>query len=1040
MSVTIDTILADLKTEMDNGAFLIKFRNASPIAVHKDWLFKEQGKFIEYTPSVKNIFVVGKRTFAQLTNYMVLCVGDLVGTGFNLGVDYKLDTDNDPLNYLPRQSDFEKTWKLLQYKERYNFWPIKWNGSGSGMSDLNSDPEHTLSEKEKNIFNLKIPNERYSSRYNANTAPYPTETFNFFRNWKVPSNPLEDIKKIVGNNNTVLYLTHEGILYGCGENKAILALENEDAYNPHNIIRVSEYDDIEDVWCGDGFAYIKRKGNVFMSIGDNRKGQLGTGPLVNSYTQIVQRPNPDTGFLENVEELVEEDIDITYEFVEVPILKKAKLFDCGKDHAIAVYNNDINEDGNNTKGLVMVTGNNNWGQLGLGFNVTEYAESFTTVPDIKDIILISAHDAYGTILLDSEYNLYATGKNDYGQLGVSFYGNGDADVNGTNKGVASLPSTPVAKKVLTAFHKYHVEYLDLIVGNEGESKIYPVNNIIKLITSEYNTYFQTDGKGFYDGPQGPGIINSYGQRVWGVGRNIYRQVDYNPETSYMNFRRIDNIQKNHNTCSGENFLIIMRTDREMFSVGINEEGQLANGSSGSEIVIGGGGDIIWSNHSPNFTSASPIYNNLFPSAPATSTTPAFTVGKIYTLSRYNMYTDLVCKWDQLRLSQIDAMYYKNDNGLWIDWIQFNGKYKSTNMYELANQHGSFFPISKESIPYIEYTDAEGYLHMINKGDGQVSETFNQLDIVNNLSNNVYNLSFISVENLTSGQPPMQHRNDLKIEFLDSHEIKNFLVWLNGVFVDVIPDDNNPKIGYIKNAASIIPTIEKCKRADTPLPPPSYNNLATVNEDPKITELRWNIKIKFFGWKDTKVSRLESPVNIATKHMVFKQKGIDVHDSLQFASPLLDNTFLLLLNGVILNESTYYIDKNDKRTIHLKGYYDWVLKNFIEMYNPEKNYHDRVSTIVHNNVFSIVRFDSKVENKNAYVYRDRNCIKNQPYVGEILFPYVKYDDLICVDGHYIPYEWVNYKAIRFPSKAYDPRQETSDFIALADIYRIKTYLH
>jgi hypothetical protein len=406
--------------------------------------------------------------------------------------------------------------------------------------------------------------------------------------------------------------------------------------------------------------------------------------------------------------------------------------------------------------------------------------------------------------------------------------------------------------------------------------------------------------------------------------------------------------------------------------------------------------------------------------------------------------DIVEKWDPYNGNSFDAVYYKNTSGQWVDYLKIVALNPTVaDPRTVANSTSlnvNFLLKDLHVIPKCDYVDASGYVYHINEGDGSqltLYQHFADTKYVDTSNPTEVNLSFVDLHTLTSGQLPIQHRDDLRITLLESGEtFEDKLIWLNGAFVPYIQDTVNLKVAYIEKAAALIPVVEKCKKYNTAVSL-ATDGTGTVEEPVKISELRYDVKLMLFSWNNIKISQFILPTSVETSLLAWDHKGISVPDMIQFDYPLVKDTFLLFLNGKILSEDSYNIDTFDKRRIKLLYYRDSIFKLLNQSIDFTSNYFDRIKDKVSHDIFSIVQFSHKLDTKTISIVRDRTCIANCPYIGEVLFKDVDYGDLITLDGYYIPYEFVENPVIRYPLNKYDLRTSTiDDPLALADIVRYK----
>jgi alpha-tubulin suppressor-like RCC1 family protein len=1018
MPKTIDTALEHIKPHMDNGAFVYKYKNSTPIAAHRDWIEKTWIDDSIYKRHWRDVFVVDERAFYVLTDTSAVVCGQQIGTGY--------DTRNK-------------------------------NSDGNWVQPVGDNDRRNAQRIARKI---QIKN-KYGDKVD-----------------------LKDIKKIVGDVNTVLYLTYEGKLYGAGNNRKMMGLDS--GTDPViDIIRLTDFDDIVDVVCGRGFAIIKRSDGTYWGAGDNSKGQLGTGQLTNVRTEVQTVEIPytptdeyptstewlasfDSGganyglpkpqwpqYKETIVEIVT-NIDYSDKFIHITNLDGCKIVDVGLEHMIAVF--DDNEPdmltGQLHKGRVKVCGSNSHGQLGLNLPVGSQIIDFQVIQNVENITLIGCKDSYGSFLYGNN-KCYCAGYNVYGQMGLGYFGKNYPPAEKENMPKPGINNVPIDGR--------GVDELCVSLFQEFQLPSKKEDDIVEFCVNVNLTAIRTKPDKL------PGVIDYVYVTGYGKNRNGINAVDIHTWTSIGNnilsVKRVFRI--------GVNFIYAIRDTGDSYAgiwcIGANAEGQLnlTNESPGYGIEPTnpyGRGQFQLVSYDFNITEAVSKENyvevrlksmdnlkevvgkymiNSDDSLRIISITDTDLIDAnsnkiIKIVKEFCVRDDIIYKWDNLCGNNIIGIYYKNNHGIWIDWMKMKSMYPTADFYATADLPTTeeTFRLDVKHIPKVNYTDANGQMFIINEKDNY-TYAYNDIDILNSITGEVIEYSFIDINSLGGAQPLKHHRSDLKIEIKDDHIIKDkWLGWLNGAFVDIIPDENNDKIGYIKNAAAIIPAVEKCKSSTTPVSL-STNN-ATVNEKGDKTELRWDIKLKLFGWKGVKVKRQEKHINLFNKTGTYKDREFMYADVLQYATPLVKDTFLLLLNGQIMDEDLYEIDLKDPRRLYIKGYYEWIIKSFIEGERGiPGNYFDRISDMISNNQFTIVRLESEDPLKTAYFFKDRACVKNMPYIGDVTFPEVKYGDLVCVDGHYKQYEWCNYRSIRYPDKAYSARSDLA--LELADIYKIKTYL-
>lgn len=313
------------------------------------------------------------------------------------------------------------------------------------------------------------------------------------------------------------------------------------------------------------------------------------------------------------------------------------------------------------------------------------------------------------------------------------------------------------------------------------------------------------------------------------------------------------------------------------------------------------------------------------------------------------------------------------------------------------------------------------------------------------------------------------KNDLKLTMNDEEDEKKnftfdqFLVWLNGAFPVTVALDEYNKVRGIENALSNIPVVRICENPALGEPESFDNGRATVVEKSIPTELRMDYKLRFFGWKGIKI---QSPVNVLDKSyfgetsysytsVKYGDTSVNVLSSIIFSKIFEKDEILLFLNGVVVTEDEFDLipvygkELNGTPTVNvvgtklvLKTYIDYVTKLITTSVNLNKPgaeaFVKQIAENLTGNMFSIAFFKSDTLYKKVKIYRDRQCVRNYPLPGQVLFGDVSYNDLILVDGHYIPYLWDTRHCIRFPETINTIRDSAGDFLENSDICRIRPY--
>ena len=228
-----------------------------------------------------------------------------------------------------------------------------------------------------------------------------------------------------GGYNTFLKF-NDGKVYGCGlnDNRQVGCTSTDEIIRFPKIINIS--DKIEKIYCG-GYHnfFITELGDTYC-CGRNEWGQLGLG----NYSK-----NKSITLNSNIKNINNSGID---------------YIRCGDDHTFFVFN-DKN---------IKCCGYNGYFELGIPLNDENHEELVSpvlpndiSVEMIKDIQCGSHH----TLILDILGNVYGTGQNEYGQLGLG----------------------------------------DNVLDSNGIFRKINVSNIKNIITSAYTSIFQIDTVDLY---------------------------------------------------------------------------------------------------------------------------------------------------------------------------------------------------------------------------------------------------------------------------------------------------------------------------------------------------------------------------------------------------------------------------------------------------------------------------------------------------------------------------------------------------------------
>lgn len=321
------------------------------------------------------------------------------------------------------------------------------------------------------------------------------------------------------------------------------------------------------------------------------------------------------------------------------------------------------------------------------------------------------------------------------------------------------------------------------------------------------------------------------------------------------------------------------------------------------------------------------------------------------------------------------------------------------------------------------------------------------------------------------QDSINKRDDIKLSLNDDPDypedkttFREILPWLSGRFINKDHFIGNDfKAFCIKDGKSLLNTRRICefptlgephKYAKNQIPTINIDT-ATVTEPTYPTELRWDINLRAFSWNNI---RVDGPYKIHNADVSSELTGLetfyfgDVYVQIFTKIRLMyrrceKNTFILFLDGAVVPDSEYdvtYNPETDISTIHLHTYSKYVLSTLqeqIDVNDPGYEGHVRqmVESLNEGKQFSIAFLNTEEKYKKVKIYYDRENIRNYPRPGSVMFRNVSYNDLLIVDGFYIPYLWDSKNVVKFPDYIYSSRDSNNDFIVHSDIYILKPYI-
>ena len=385
----------------------------------------------------------------------------------------------------------------------------------------------------------------------------------------------------------------------------------------------------------------------------------------------------------------------------------------------------------------------------------------------------------------------------------------------------------------------------------------------------------------------------------------------------------------------------------------------------------------------------------------------------------------------------------------VDTVQKTINYSKSNFSE-PDEYGEV---------EIETEERDGSLHVVKSTVTKTVEsnvTRLKIDLINYDRLNSSSISDAEVLRDDIKMTIMEDPNDER-----NFEVDDLLVWLNGKFITkdyIIGNDNKAFCDY--NGLSEIETRRICEFPGLGEPTQNSNNIPTISGEnatviePTIpTELRWNLSTKVFSWENVKINgpyKIHdlNNVNSELRRVEFFYFG-DVYCSV-FTQFLIKNkkcpknTFILFFDGAVVHEDEYDVTiKGNNTYITLKTFTAYVaslLQDMVDVMKPgyEGSVRQILSQFDNMSQFSIAFLSSTDKFKKVKMYYDYQTIRDVPKPGQIIFNDIKYNDLILIDGYYVPYLWESRHCIRIPETANTIRSSENSFIHHSTICRVRPY--
>jgi alpha-tubulin suppressor-like RCC1 family protein len=292
--------------------------------------------------------------------------------------------------------------------------------------------------------------------------------------------------------------------------------------------------DITRIICGRYHTFVIKNDGTVWATGRTANGELGLGDTTdrNTFTQLSSSFN------------------------------NPKQISCGEYHTFIVKQD----------GTVWATGYNVQGQLGLGHNsnrttFTQLSSSFNNPKQISC-------GGYHTFLIKQDGTVWATGRNDYGQLGL-----GDTNNRTTFTQLSSSFNNP--KQISCGgYHTFLIKQDGTVWAtgrnDYGQLGLGDTNNrtTFTQLSSSFNNPKQISCKYYHT------FLIKQDGTVWATGWNYYGQLGLGDTTNRNSFTQLSSSFNNPKMIScGSSYTFIVKQDGTIWATGYNGSGQLGLGDT-----------------------------------------------------------------------------------------------------------------------------------------------------------------------------------------------------------------------------------------------------------------------------------------------------------------------------------------------------------------------------------------------------------------------------------------------------------------------------
>ena len=265
-----------------------------------------------------------------------------------------------------------------------------------------------------------------------------------------------------------------------------------------------------------------------------------------------------TGANHNNQLGIGENSETIYDSWTQTTLENIIAISCGEHHRMAL----------DSYGTVWAIGYNSYGQLGLGDYKSRY--EWTSINSLNNIVAIECGE-YHSLALASDGKVWATGRNEYGQLGVGDY----EDRNIWTKWEPSYSENKIVAIACGGNHSLALSSLGKRIYATG------CNEYGQLGLGDYenhNIWTPTDAvniDAIACGYSHSLYLNS-GKRVWSTGSNKYGQLGLGDNVDRNIWTRTGAYNVDAITC-GSDHSLVLSSGKGVWAVGSNYSGQMGLG-------------------------------------------------------------------------------------------------------------------------------------------------------------------------------------------------------------------------------------------------------------------------------------------------------------------------------------------------------------------------------------------------------------------------------------------------------------------------------